>query len=172
MIAIDTSVLAFAVNRYAPEHSRAARVVEELANGDHPWALPWSVVHEFLRLVTHPHVAARALRPSDAWSFAGELIASPTVRLLAPTERHASVLVEVLGMAGEPIGLPAGLETAVLLREHGIRELLSVDRGMRRYAFLTVRDPMRGVPWSPNEKPARRYRVLSSRARGPARQTG
>jgi len=165
MVAIDTSVLAFAVNRYAPEHSRAARVIEELANGDHPWALPWSVVHEFLRLVTHPYVAARALRPSDAWSFAGELIASPTVRLLSPTERHANVLVEVMGMAGEPAGLPAGLETAVLLREHGIRELLSSDRGMRRFEFLSVRDPMRGVPWTASERPARRYRTLSPRGR-------
>ena len=165
MIALDTSVLAYAVNRFVPEHSRAARVVEDLANGDQPWALPWSVVHEFLRLVTHTHSAARALRPSDAWAFAGELIASPTVRLLAPTDRHANVLVEVLGMASESTGLPAGLETAVLLREHGIRELLSADRGMRRYGFLTVRDPMRGEPWTPTEKPARRYRVLTPRGR-------
>ena len=70
MIALDTSVLAYAVNRFAPEHARAAQTVEELANGDQPWALPWTVVHEFLRLVTHPHAAARALRPSDAWAYA------------------------------------------------------------------------------------------------------
>jgi predicted nucleic acid-binding protein len=163
MIALDTSVLAFAVNRFAPEHARAAQVVDELANGDVPWNVPWSVMHEFLRLVTHPHAAARALRSSDAWAFAGELIASPSVRLLSPTARHALVLVEVLGMSGQASGLPLGLETAVLLREHGIRELLSCDRGMRRYPFLSVRNPVHGEPWTPGERPVRRYRVLRAR---------
>ena len=60
--------------------------------------------------------------------------------------------------------MPPGLETAVLLREHGVRELLSADRGMRRFAFLGVRDPVHGEAWSPAERPARRYRVLRPRA--------
>jgi toxin-antitoxin system PIN domain toxin len=162
MIAVDTSILAYAVNRHAPEHPRAARVVEELVNGELPWALPWSVVHEFLRFVTHPHVAPRPLRPSDAWGFVGQLIASPTARTLAPTERHDQVLVEVMGMVSADRGLPASLETVILLREHGIRELLSADKGMRRFPFLTVRDPLRGEPWTPNAPPLRRYRILKS----------
>ena len=47
-----------------------------------------------------------------------------------------------------------------MLREHGVRELLSVDRGMRRFAFLTVVDPIHGPAWSPGAPPARRYRTL------------
>ena len=62
MPAVDTSVLAYAINRYAPEHRRATQVLEDLANGEVPWALPWSVVHEFLGLVTHPHTVARPLK--------------------------------------------------------------------------------------------------------------
>jgi len=162
MIAVDTSILAYAVNRHAPEHPRAARVVEELVNGELPWALPWSVVHEFLRFVTHPHVAPRPLQPSDAWGFVGQLIASRAARTLAPMERHDQALVEVMGMISADRGLPASLETATLLREHGIRELLSADKGMRRFPFLTVRDPLRGEPWTPDAPPLRRYRVLKS----------
>ena len=41
MIAVDASVLAYAVNRHAPQHARAASALEALANGDRPWALPW-----------------------------------------------------------------------------------------------------------------------------------
>ena len=165
MIALDTSLLAYAVNRFAPEHPKAAAVVEELVNGDLPWALPWSVVHEFLHLVTHPHAVARALKPSDAWGFVGQVVASPAVRMLSPTERHGQVLVEVLGDAPAEDGTPPGLETAVLLREHGVRELLSADRGMRRFPFLLVRDPVHGEPWAPGMKPARRYRVLTRRVK-------
>lgn len=166
MIAVDTSVLAYAVNRHAPGHVRAAGVVEELVNGALPWVVPWSVVHEFMRLVTHPHAAVRPLRPSDAWGFLGQVISSPAVRVLGPTERHAQALVEVMGMVPSEAGLPPGLETAAVLREHGIRELLSADRGMRRFPFLTVRDPLRGEPWVPQAPPLRRYRMLRTRVTG------
>jgi predicted nucleic acid-binding protein len=160
VIAVDTSILAFAINRYVPEHRRAVQVVEELVNGDSPWAIPWPVIHELLRLVTHPHVAPRPLKASDAWGFVGQLLASPSARTLGPTEHHARALVEVLGMTPAEDGLPAGFETAILLREHGIRELLSTDRGIRRFPFLTVRDPLRGLVWTPESPPLRRYRRL------------
>ena len=167
MIALDTSLLAYAVNRFAPEHPRAAHVVEALANGEHPWALPWPAVHEFLALVTHPHAVARPLKPGDAWAFVESLLASPSLRMLSPTDRHAAVLAETLASVPPEPGASAGLATAVILREHGVRELLSADRGMRRFAFLTVRDPIHGEPWTPEAKPVRRYRVLQARpARG------
>jgi len=165
MIALDASLLAYAVNRFAPEHARAARVVEDLANGDRPWALPWPAVHEFLGVVTHPHVVARPLGPGDAWGFVESLMASETVHLLSPTARHGEVLAELLAGAGagaEP-GMPAGLEIAVVLREHGVRDLLSADRGMRRFAFLSVQDPVHGDAWSAEARPARRYRMLKPR---------
>jgi predicted nucleic acid-binding protein len=163
--ALDAGILAWAVNRFAPEHARAVRVVEELVNGELPWALPWPVVHEFLDTVTHPHRVARPLRPSEAWGFVGPILAAPNVRLLAPTDRHAATLLEVLGSVAAGPAIPPGLEVAVLLREHGVRELLSADRGMRRYPFLSIRDPVRGEPWTPGAPPARRYRVLNARAR-------
>ena len=163
MIALDTSLLAWAVNRHTPEHARATAVVEALVNGDTPWALPWPAAHEFLEAVTHPHAVVRPLRPSDAWAFLGEVLASPTLRMLGPTERHAAALVEVLGAVDVAQGVPPGFEIAVLLREHGVRDLLSGDRGMRRYPFLAVRDPVHGDPWTPGEPPRRRYRMLRAR---------
>ena len=174
MVALDTSLLVYAVNRFAPEHARAARVLEELANGDLPWAIPWPVVHEFIEFVTHPHAVARPLKPGDAWAFVQSLLESPALRMLSPTERHAAVLAETLaslppepgasaGVAGAVPGTVAGLATAIILREHGVRELLSTDRGMRRFTFLAVRDPVHGEPWAPEAKPARRYRVLKAR---------
>lgn len=165
MIAVDGSVLAYAVNRYAPEHPRAAQVIEELANGDLPWAIAWSAVHTFLATVTHPHVAARPLRPTDAWTFVESLLASPSLRMLGPTERHAAVLGEVLAGLPLPSADLAGLDGAVVLREHGVRELLSTDRGMRRFAFLAVRDPLHGEPWTAGAPPLRRYRALQARVR-------
>ncbi len=162
MRAIDTGVLACAANRFVPEHSRASRVLEELANGESPWAIPWTVAHAFLRLVAHPHGVARPLAAADAWAFLDPLLASPSLRMLGPTPRHAAVVAELLQGLDPGGAVPERFETAAILREHGVRELLSNDRGMRRYAFLTVRDPLRGTPWAPTEAPVRRYRVLQT----------
>lgn len=167
MRAVDASLLAYSINRYAPEHARAAAALEELANGERPWALPWPAVHEFLASVTHPHAVARALRPADAWAFVEELGRSASLRWLGATERHAAAAAEVLELVADAgAGWPTGFETAVVLREHGVRELLSADRGMRRYRFLDVRDPVHGELWTPADPPARRYRTLVRRGRG------
>lgn len=162
MIAIDADLLVLGVNRWAPEHARAAELLEALANGDDPWALPWSAVHEFLEFVTHPHAVARVLAPDEAWGFIQALAASPVVRLLGPTERHAEACGEVLALRDPAVrgGLDPSFATAVILREHGVRELLSTDPGMRRWRFLDVRDPLK-EPWAPGAPPARRYRTLT-----------
>jgi predicted nucleic acid-binding protein len=159
MIAVDSGVLVLAANRHTREHARAAELLESLADGERPWALPWSAAHEFLAFVTHPHAVARALGPTDAWAFLDALRASPSLRLLGPTERHAEACAEVLALrAAGTTGLPGSFETAVLLREHGLRELLSPDPDMRLWSFLDVRDPFHGEGWVPGAPPARRYR--------------
>ena len=161
MVALDASVLAYAINRFVPEHPRAVRLVEALVNGGQPWAIPGPALHEFLGLVTHPHAVARPLTAGDAAAFVDALLASPSVQLLSPGPGYRSALAEVLESAAGA-GLPAGLEVAVVLKEHGVRELLSADRRMRRFAFLTVIDPIHGE-WTPASSPARRYRMLSPR---------
>jgi len=158
VIAVDTSLLAFAVNRYAPEHGRATAALERLMNGDTPWALPWPVVDEFLGYVTHPHRVARVLAVRDAWTFVTELGSGPAVRWLAPGERQAAALAELLDLAPAAGPPPPGFALAVLLREHGVRVLLTTDRGMRRYPFLEIVDPVHGEPWTPATPPERRYR--------------
>ena len=166
MIAVDTGVLALAVNRYAPEHARAADLLESLANGDTPWALPWSVVHEFLPLVTHRHAVARALGPDDAWAFVEALAASPSLRLLAPGAGHAAACAEALALRDPQAapGLDPSFATAAILREHGVRDVLSTDPELRQWRFLDVRDPLHGEPWTPVAPPRRRYRTLTRRA--------
>lgn len=165
MIAVDSGLLVLAANRFAPEHARAAALLESLAGGEAAWAVTWSGVHEFLGFVTHPHAVARVLGPSDAWAFVEALTASPSLQLLGPTDRHAAVCEEVLSLAGAGFqgGLDPSFTTAVVLREHGVREILSTDPGLERWGFLEVRDPLKGEAWSPEARPTRRYRTLSGR---------
>lgn len=161
MIAVDASLLVHAVNRGGPGHGRAAAVLEGLVNGETAWVLPWPAVDDFLAFVTHPHRVARVLTARHAWAFAAEVGSSPSVRWLAPGERHGAALAEVLELAAITGPPPPGFALAVVLREHGVRELLTTDRGMRRFPFLDLVDPIHGEPWTPNTPPIRRYRRLA-----------
>src|SRR5439155_11771749 len=114
VIAVDTSVLCHALNRYSPEHRRASGVMEALVNGERPWALPWPVLHEFLKLVTHPHAVAGPLTKTDAMAFLEPLLESPSVHPLAAGAGHAGALAELIGSADPGAGLPAGIEVAAV----------------------------------------------------------
>ncbi len=161
MIAVDTGVLVLALNRWGPDHARASRLVDDLANGTVPWAVTWPALYELLARVTHRHAVARPLAAADAGGFVEQLLASPSVRALGPTPRHAAVMRELLESLGDS-GVPPEFASAVILREHGVRELLSTDAGMGTFAFLTVIDPLHGDGWHPDQGPVRRYRRLQS----------
>jgi hypothetical protein len=105
------------------------------------------------------------LKPDDAWGFIQSLAESPVLRFLGTTNRHAEAAAEALSLRDPAVtgGLDPSFETAVILREHGVRELLSTDPGMGRWRFLDVRDPLKGEPWKPGATPARRYRTLTRR---------
>jgi predicted nucleic acid-binding protein len=163
--ALDTGVLLSAINRQVPEHVRAASVLESLVASERPWGLPVTVVHEFLRIVTHPHATARSLSPADALGFVDSLLEGSSARLLSPTAHHTQAIRDVISLIDARRGLPPGFDTAVICREHDVRELLSSDRAMRAFAFLGVRDPLRGSPWSPEDAPLRRYRKLAGGSR-------
>lgn len=165
MIAVDSGLLVLAANRFSHEHVRATALLESLAEGEAPWAVTWSAVHEFLGFVTHPHAVARVLGATEAWGFIEALTGSPSLSLIGPTEHHAASCAEVLALAGVGAAgiLDPSFATAVILREHGVRELLSTDPAMSRWGFLDVRDPLKGDSWTPLARPARRYRTLAGR---------
>jgi predicted nucleic acid-binding protein len=164
VIAVDAGLLAYALNRYPPEHARAARLLEDLAHGDRPWAIAAPAIPEFLRAVAHPHGVARPLRLDDALGFLDALLEAPAAHLLSAGPGHLTALREAAALApGEALG--SRLALAAVLREHGVREILTTDRALRRFSFLAPIDPLRDPAWTPQSPPARRYRVLGGRGR-------
>ena len=90
--------------------------------------------------------ARRVRRPwsSDrALEFARALLASSSLEVLVHTDRHANLLAETLR---EVEGIRGSFfhdtHTAVLMREHGIRRIVTRDTGFHRFPFLEVVDPL------------------------------
>ncbi|MBI2898193.1 MAG: PIN domain-containing protein [Deltaproteobacteria bacterium] len=141
---VDTNVLLHAVNRDAPSHRRARDALSSWLAGSVPWCLSWNVLYEFLRVATHRRVFPRPLRASAAFDFLSVLLDSDLVTVLVPTERHAPLLKSTIAEVGRPAGnLMHDLHTAVLMREHGVPEIMTADADFLRFGFLTVTDPTR-----------------------------
>ncbi len=143
MIALDTNILVYAHRQEFPEHEAARRLLFELAEGPDLWGLPVFCIGEFLRVVTHP----RLLTPPSPLAVAtGDLellLESGSVRVLAPGERFASLLLEVVREAKATGNLIFDAQIVALCREHGVETLLTDDRDFLRFPAIRVR-PLTG----------------------------
>jgi toxin-antitoxin system PIN domain toxin len=140
---VDTNILAYAVNRDCEEHRAARTSLEAWLSGSVPWVVTWSIVYEFLRLVTHPRVFRRPLTAAQALEFLDPILESDLVSVLGPTARHETVLRATVRELGRPAGnLFHDLHTAVLMQEHGVSEIMTADTDFRKFPFLTVTNPV------------------------------
>jgi hypothetical protein len=144
---VDTNVLVYAADRDSPFHEPSRSLIETSRGGAAAWYLTWNICYEFMRVVTHPRVLRRPWLVTPAWSFLESLFASPSLGLLQPTERHATVAAEVIREIPHLAGnLLHDAHTAVLMREHGIRRIFTRDTDFHRFPFLEPVDPARPQP--------------------------
>lgn len=143
MFVVDTNVLVYAADVSAAEHGRCRSQLERWRTQRSAWFLTWGICYEFLRVVTHPRVLRRPWSPQGAWSFLAAVLASPGLEMLVPTERHRDVVEETLSDVSTISGnLWHDAETAILMREHGIRRICTRDTDFHRFSFLEVIDPL------------------------------
>lgn len=143
MFVVDTNVLVYAADARAPEHARCRALLERWRRQSGAWYVSWGICYEFLRVVTHPRVFRQPWPAGDAFEFLEALLASPGLGLLVPTERHRTVLAEVLSELPHLSGnILHDAETAVLMREHGVRRICTRDSDFHRFPFLEPVDPL------------------------------
>jgi hypothetical protein len=143
MFVVDTNILVYAANADSPGHQAARRRLDQWRHGTGAWYLTWGVCYEFLRVVTHRRVLRTPWTGAAAWRFLEAVLASPGLGLLVPTDRHATVVAEVLEESPPVTGnLWHDAMTAILMREHGIGTIYTRDADFRRFPFLQVVDPL------------------------------
>lgn len=147
MFVVDTNVLVYAADSSVPEHARCRALVEQWRRRHGAWFMTWGIAYEFLRVVTHPRVMRKPWTMAAGVGFLAALQDSPGLTFLVPTSRHAAVLQEVVaevpGLAGNIIH---DTQTAVLMREHGIRRICTRDTDFHRFPFLEPVDPLTAEP--------------------------
>jgi uncharacterized protein len=141
---VDTNVLVYAADDGAPEQEVCRALIESWRSETPPWYLTWNIAYEFLRVVTHPRVLRRPWTTVDAWAFIEAVLAAPSCEMLTSTDRHPATLRAVLQERGTTLAgnVLHDTHTAVLMREHGLRRIITRDTDFHRFPFLEVVDPL------------------------------
>ena len=143
MFVVDTNVLIYAADTSSPFHERCSSDLATWRRRREPWFVTWGICYEFLRVTTHRRVLRRPWDPPVAMSFIDALLASPGLSVLAETDRHADIARTVFrenpALSGN---LVHDTHTAILMREHGIRRIVTNDADFHRFGFLEVIDPL------------------------------
>jgi uncharacterized protein len=141
MIVPDINLLVFAHNADAPLHEAARDWWQDLLTSGEPVALPWAVVLGYVRIMTHPAVLERPLRPAEALADVRQWLARPNVELMTPGPRHLELLEHMLGTLGVAGNLTTDAHLAALAVESQA-EVHSNDRDFARFPGLRWRDPL------------------------------
>lgn len=143
MLVIDTNILVYAADRGSDFHERSQQRIEACRQGATPWYLTWGICYEFLRVCTQPGVLNKPWSIVAALNFLETVLNSPSAGVLLPTSRHTAILAEVIVEMPHLRGnIIHDVHTAVLMREHGIREIWTRDTDFHRFAFLKAIDPV------------------------------
>ena len=140
---VDTNVLVYAADASCPEHVICRSFVERWRAGILPWFCTWSILYEFLRVTTHQRVLRNPWTTSAAWQFIEALLSSPTFTVLTETPRHRELVELTLREIPRVTGnLVFDCRTAVIMREHGIRQIYTRDTDFSKFPFLETVDPL------------------------------
>lgn len=141
MIALDTNVLVYARRAESAHHAAAVKLLENLAEGDAPWALPWPCIYEFLRVVTHPRVFDPPTPLDAALDGLDSLLQSPSLTLLGEGPSHVSHMFRSVESGQAAGNLAHDAHIAALALEHGVSELWTTDGDFSRFPGLRSRNP-------------------------------
>jgi len=144
VIAVDTNVLVYAHRRDSPWHEAARLCLQDLAEGNSLWAIPWPCVHEFLANVTHPRIYRSPTPLETAFVQLEAWLESPNLVMLGESEGYLERLRNVT-MSARVMGPRVhDARIAAICLQHGVRELWSADRDFGRFPSLRVCNPLVG----------------------------
>ena len=140
-VTLDANVLLYASDEESPLQRRALEVVEERATGTELLYLFWPTASAYLRLATHPSVFTRPLAPETAIANIEDLLSRPQVRAQGEDDGFWEIWRQILRQGAARGNLVADAHLVALMRQYGVRTILTRDRDFRRFDGITVEDP-------------------------------
>ena len=109
-------------------------------NGSENWALSWGILYEFMRVATHQRVFPDPLTLTQAHGYVEDWVSSANSTVIAESDYHRQALADCLSEAPRLTGnILHDFHNAVLMREHGITQILTLDHDFRAFPWVTIR---------------------------------
>lgn len=140
-VTVDVNVLLHASDSESRRHAVALRVLRELTQASELTYLFWPVALGYLRISTHPAVLAAPLNPREAIGNIEALLARPNVRAVGEGGEFWQHFTQVAAETPLRGNLVPDGQLVALMREHGVRTVISHDRDLRKFSGIRVRDP-------------------------------
>jgi len=142
VIAVDTNIVVYAHREELPRFERARAVLERLATGTEPWAIPWPCAYEFLRLVTHLSIFNPPTPLELAIETLEALLRSPSLVMIGNGPGHGAHMRQTVATGRAAGNLAHDAHIAALIMEHGVQELWTTDRDFARFTGFATRNPL------------------------------
>ena len=140
MICLDVNLLIQATDPDAVAHKAAREWFEEQMNSGQRVGLPSFTLVSFLRLSSQKRVRRNPLKVAEAMEFVEGWLEWDTVWTPQPTERHFSLISELLKAVSRS-AMVNDAHIAALAIEHGLT-LCSADAGFRMFPGLKFHNPL------------------------------
>ena len=138
---IDANLLLYAYDSSSEFHRGAADWLVTALSGPELTGLAWVTILAFLRIGTHPRMRAQPFTSAEAVAIVQEWLDRPNVRVLAPTDRHWTILKDLIPKGQVRAALMTDAHLAALAIEHGAT-LYTNDRDFTRFPGLKWSNPL------------------------------
>lgn len=138
---VDANILLYAEDRTSPHHVRARIWWDTQLSGATHVCFSWSVLTAFIRISTNRRAFRQPLIIEDALERVQSWLDQPCVRIIHPTEKHWSILHDLLKQTQATANLVTDAHLAVLAIEHGC-EFYSSDADYSRFPKLKWFNPL------------------------------
>lgn len=142
MIAVDTNILVYAHREDNAFHAAAVEAMLDLAGSGRRWGIPWSCVHEFVSITTHPGIYVPPSPLKIALEAIGVWMQVPSCELLVEGPGYWETLRELARKAAVQGSMIHDARIAALCLHHGVKELWTADRDFSRFPTLKTRNPL------------------------------
>lgn len=143
MILADANLLIYASAESSPHYKASRDWLEAQLNSSVRLGLSWPSLLAYLRVMTNPRIFSSAVTVRDAWKQVDSWLDCPNVWIPLPTERHRSILADLLHGLGRGANHVPDADLAALAIEHGLT-LCTADAGFARFAGLKWMNPIAG----------------------------
>lgn len=138
---VDANILVYAFTTSFPQHDIARSWLDKRLSDGVPLGLPWPSLVAFVRLTSNPRLFERPVAVAAAWKQVEEWLACGPAWVPQPTERHATVMADLLAASGIRSEHVPDAHLAALALEHGLA-VASADADFTRFPGLRLENPL------------------------------